>query len=120
MIPKKLSPGDTIGIVAPSTAVQPEMEPQLKKGLSLLRSKGFNIKLGQHIRSQGIGSGKGLPQADSWGETWAACSNWLVHLTGRTSRTRSCSLKNMKFRLGAASQPSTIYSKWVFLTRCEV
>ncbi len=56
MIPKRLSPGDTIGIAAPSTAVQREMESQLQKGLSLLRSKGFNIKLGQHIRSQGIGS----------------------------------------------------------------
>jgi len=56
VIPRRLSPGDTIGVAAPSTTVQPEMEPQLQKGLSFLRSKGFNIKLGQHIRSQGIGS----------------------------------------------------------------
>lgn len=51
MIPKRLSPGDTIGIASPSTAVQPEVESQLTAGLTFFESMGFGIKLGQYIRS---------------------------------------------------------------------
>ena len=53
MIPRKLSPGEIIGIAAPSTAVQPDMETRLVTGLAFLKSMGFNIKLGRHIRSDG-------------------------------------------------------------------
>ncbi len=53
MIPKRLRKGDTIGVVSPSAAVTTELLPQLKEGISFLRSSGFRVKLGKnHLKKQ--------------------------------------------------------------------
>lgn len=47
--------GDTIGIVAPSLPVEPEMEARLTEGVAGLESMGFSVKLGEHIKSEALG-----------------------------------------------------------------
>lgn len=46
MICKKLSYGDTIGIIAPAGPEKPEA---IKNGINFLKNKGFNIKEGKHL-----------------------------------------------------------------------
>ncbi|MCY6960636.1 S66 peptidase family protein [Clostridium brassicae] len=46
MIAKKLQIGDTIGLVSPAS---PEEFGSIKKGISFLKSLGFNVKEGKHI-----------------------------------------------------------------------
>ncbi|MDP4144261.1 MAG: LD-carboxypeptidase [Bacillota bacterium] len=46
MICKKLSYGDTIGLISPASPEKPE---NIEKGINFLRSKGFNIKEGKHL-----------------------------------------------------------------------
>lgn len=46
MIPPSLKPGDTIGLITPSSPMRPE---RLELGLNYLKSKGFQVKLGQHM-----------------------------------------------------------------------
>ena len=53
--PRKLSPGDTIGIVAPSDPVLPDQEPKLQAGITVLENLGFKVKHGRHIRSTALG-----------------------------------------------------------------
>jgi muramoyltetrapeptide carboxypeptidase len=55
MIPQKLRPGDTIGIVAPSDPVRPEFDDRLKAGVELFNSMGFKVRLGQNIHSESLG-----------------------------------------------------------------
>lgn len=50
-IPGKLSKGDTIGIVSPSTPVTDELAGQFNKGVTFLESHGFNVVIGDHVRS---------------------------------------------------------------------
>lgn len=47
--PKKLAPGDSVGVVAPSGVVDQEI---LKKGLACLEKMGFKPVLGRHVLSQ--------------------------------------------------------------------
>ncbi len=55
LLPARLHPGDTIGIVAPSDPVSPEFTDRLKTGIALLESLGFQVRLGQHLYSQSLG-----------------------------------------------------------------
>ena len=55
MIPKRLMPGDTIGIISPSDPVTPDLESRLQAGITVLQSMGFQVKPGKHIRSQSLG-----------------------------------------------------------------
>ncbi len=55
MIPNKLSRGDTVGIVAPSMPVEPNMEERLTEGIAELEALGFSVILGSHIRSKSLG-----------------------------------------------------------------
>lgn len=47
LYPPKLNPGDTIGVIAPASPMRAE---RLTHGIQYLESRGFRIKLGQHIR----------------------------------------------------------------------
>lgn len=46
--PKKLSKGDCVGIVSPSEPVLPELQAQMKKGVSVLEEIGLKVKMGKH------------------------------------------------------------------------
>lgn len=51
ILPPHLKPGDTIGLVSPSTPVLPELEEQYHRGVEQLERLGFQVLPGQHIRS---------------------------------------------------------------------
>jgi len=51
VIPRRLSPGDAIGIVSPSTPVTPELADQFKRGREFLEALGFNVVVGEHVYS---------------------------------------------------------------------
>ncbi len=55
LIPRKLSPGDTIGVIAPSDPVLPEQEHKLQSGLDYLANLGFKVKIGTNLRSNALG-----------------------------------------------------------------
>lgn len=49
MLPPRLTPGDTIGIVAPSNPVTAEFETQFAAGIAFFESLGFQIAMGRHV-----------------------------------------------------------------------
>jgi muramoyltetrapeptide carboxypeptidase len=51
IIPGKLSKGDSIGIVSPSTPVTAELAGQFNKGKKFLETLGFKVVIGDHVRS---------------------------------------------------------------------
>jgi muramoyltetrapeptide carboxypeptidase len=53
--PPHLKPGDTIGLVSPSTPVLPELEEQYLRGVEQLERLGFQVLPGEHIRSTSWG-----------------------------------------------------------------
>jgi muramoyltetrapeptide carboxypeptidase len=55
LLPPKLNPGDTLGIVSPSTPVTKELDDQFRNGVRFLESLGFRVKPGQHVRSTSWG-----------------------------------------------------------------
>lgn len=55
MLPKKLSAGDTIGVIAPSDPVLPDMAERLREGCDYLRSQGFKIKYGANLFANALG-----------------------------------------------------------------
>ena len=55
MLPKRLSAGDTIGLVAPSDPVLPDLSPRFEKGCQYLREMGFRIKTGRHLTTSTLG-----------------------------------------------------------------
>jgi len=55
LAPARLSPGDAIGVIAPSDPVSPAFEGRLQEGQAVLESLGFRIKLGASIRSTSLG-----------------------------------------------------------------
>jgi len=55
MIPKKLSPNDTIGLIAPSDPVLPDQEQRLLSGCDYLRALGFNIKYAPNLFANSLG-----------------------------------------------------------------
>jgi muramoyltetrapeptide carboxypeptidase len=54
MLGNKLSLGDTIGVVSPSTPVEPG-NPQLANGVRFLEGLGFKVILGEHVFSNTLG-----------------------------------------------------------------
>ena len=54
-IPKRLSAGNTIGLIAPSDPVLPDQDERLLAGCDLLRSHGFNIKYGRNLFTNSLG-----------------------------------------------------------------
>jgi len=44
--PRRLRPGNTIGIVAPSS---PPPEDELSKGIALIESRGYRVRVGEHV-----------------------------------------------------------------------
>jgi muramoyltetrapeptide carboxypeptidase len=55
LIPAKLSPGDYIGVIAPSDPVPPEFNGRLQEGRAVLESLGFRVKFGESIRANSLG-----------------------------------------------------------------
>jgi muramoyltetrapeptide carboxypeptidase len=55
ILPKKLSPGDAIGIVSPSTPVTPDLAGQFKVGVAFLEAHGFKVMVGEHVYSTTLG-----------------------------------------------------------------
>ena len=55
LIPAKLAPGDTVGVIAPSDPVLPEFNGHLQEGQAVLESLGFIVKFGNHIRGNFLG-----------------------------------------------------------------
>jgi muramoyltetrapeptide carboxypeptidase len=55
LIPRRLSKGDAIGIVSPSSPVTGELAQQLKKGVEFLERLGFNGIAGRHVNSTSWG-----------------------------------------------------------------
>lgn len=55
ILPPRLKPGQTIGLVSPSSPVTPELEGQLTRGIDCLQRMGFNVLPGDHIRSRTLG-----------------------------------------------------------------
>ena len=51
IIPKKLSKGDAIGIVSPSTPVTQELAAQFRQGVEFLEQLGFKVVVGEHAHS---------------------------------------------------------------------
>ena len=49
--PKKLSAGDAIGIVSPSTPVTQDLAGQFNKGVEYLEALGFQVVIGEHVYS---------------------------------------------------------------------
>jgi muramoyltetrapeptide carboxypeptidase len=54
MLGNKLSPGNTIGVVSPSTPVEPG-NPQLANGVRVLEDLGFKSILGKHVFANSLG-----------------------------------------------------------------
>jgi len=55
MIPVRLSTGDKIGIVSPSTPVTEDLSEQFKRGIEFLESLGFTTVVGDHVYSNTLG-----------------------------------------------------------------
>jgi muramoyltetrapeptide carboxypeptidase len=55
IIPRKLTKGDSIGIVSPSTPVTRELAGQFNKGKEFLETIGFNVVIGEHVHSSDWG-----------------------------------------------------------------
>ena len=51
MIPKRLSKGDSVGIVSPSTPVTQELAGQFERGIKFLEAYGFKVVVGKHVYS---------------------------------------------------------------------
>ena len=45
--PRALRPGDTIGIVAPSSPIPPD---ELRQGIAILEARGYRVVVGDHVR----------------------------------------------------------------------
>lgn len=57
LLPQRLSPGDTIGVVAPSNPVSAEVDDQFAAGITYLEQMGFSLLIGEHVRSTTWGHG---------------------------------------------------------------
>jgi muramoyltetrapeptide carboxypeptidase len=55
LIPHRLIPGDTVGVVSPSDPVLPQQENNLQMGVQYLQDMGFQVKCGAHIHANTLG-----------------------------------------------------------------
>jgi muramoyltetrapeptide carboxypeptidase len=58
LVPSKLKPGDTIGVVTPSAPISmsPSPDPfvELERGITMLKKLGFKVRLGEHALKEGF------------------------------------------------------------------
>jgi len=65
MLPNKLKKGDTIGLIAPSSAIEKDDLEIINKSIGLMESSGFNIKFAKNALSNSLGYGaKAKEKAD--------------------------------------------------------
>ncbi|KRF17766.1 peptidase S66 family protein [Nocardioides sp. Soil797] len=50
--PRPLEPGDLIGVTSPSAGVQAEMQPRLEVALESLRSRGYDVRVGDCMAAE--------------------------------------------------------------------
>ena len=55
LIPHRLSPGDRLGVIAPSDPISPEFEARRAADQAVLEAMGFQVTYGKHIRAQTLG-----------------------------------------------------------------
>ncbi len=55
LLPKRLSTGDIIGVLAPSDPILQSQNSRLEKGCQSLREMGFRIKKGRHLTANTLG-----------------------------------------------------------------
>lgn len=55
LIPHRLLPGDTLGVIAPSNPVLPDREDNLQMGIQYLQAMGFQVRSGAHIHANTLG-----------------------------------------------------------------
>src|SRR5512146_2988710 len=55
ILPARLKPGDTIGVVSPSNPVGESLQKQLECGADFLRGLGFQVVLGEHVSASTLG-----------------------------------------------------------------
>ncbi len=51
--PRPLSPGDTIGVTAPSSGIEPRMAARLEAGCQALRTRGYDVVVGDCMGAEG-------------------------------------------------------------------
>lgn len=51
--PRPLSPGDTIGVTAPSSGIEPRMTARLEAGVQALRTRGYDVVVGDCMGAEG-------------------------------------------------------------------
>jgi muramoyltetrapeptide carboxypeptidase LdcA involved in peptidoglycan recycling len=62
--PSSLKPGEIVGVTAPSTGVAPDLEPRLQFCIEVVRGFGYEVRLGECLRSDGIVSASAQARAD--------------------------------------------------------
>src|SRR5512134_2011662 len=68
LIPPRLRPGDTIGIITPSDPISaspsPEPKKELERGMNFLQDLGFKVALGDHaLKEDGYSAGTAQERA---------------------------------------------------------
>ncbi|MCL8026527.1 S66 family peptidase [Nocardioides bruguierae] len=51
--PRPLRPGDTVGVTAPSSGVAPPMVPRLREAVRVVRERGYEVRLGECLLTEG-------------------------------------------------------------------
>jgi muramoyltetrapeptide carboxypeptidase len=51
LLPRRLAPGDLVGIVAPSSAVAAQVPRRFDRGVAELERRGFRVRVGEHART---------------------------------------------------------------------
>ena len=57
MIPNKIKPGDTIGVIAPANVILEDDETYIQKSSQLFEELGYKIKFGTYVRTNSLGYG---------------------------------------------------------------
>jgi muramoyltetrapeptide carboxypeptidase len=55
LIPPRLMPGDTLGVIAPSDPILPNQENNLQMAIQYLQAMGFQVKCGDYIHANTLG-----------------------------------------------------------------
>lgn len=55
MIPRRLSEGAAVGVVAPSRPVTPDLQKKLDRGIGMLQKLGLIVRVGEHVHSRALG-----------------------------------------------------------------
>ena len=57
MLPNKITPGDTIGVIAPANIILEKDEQYIEKSSKLFENLGYRIKFGKYVRANTLGYG---------------------------------------------------------------